>query len=73
VTDAKLENRRNDASAKCANCLHWSMRNDPTAVIGVCTRTLDYMSLDLAVCTGWEANEVLTGRILKPDEIIDAD
>lgn len=29
------------------------------------------VTLDLAVCAGWEAHEVHTGRILKPDEEMD--
>ncbi len=69
--DARLENRRNDSSAKCATCRNWEGR-DTGQSSAMCehhkTRTLD-----LAVCTAWELHEILHGRILKPDELIDGE
>lgn len=69
MTDAKLENRRNDASAKCANCKEWGSR-DLHFTVGMCALH-EIATLDLSVCSAWEAHEIHTGRILNPDEIIE--
>ncbi len=67
-----LENRRNDNTAKCANCRWWEGHVDTVSTAKSAKCILNQMvTLDLAACSGWDAYEVLTGRILKPDEIIE--
>ena len=68
--DARLENRRNDTTAKCANCAHWSERDSADKPWGICDRRkMD--TPDLATCTGWELHVVHDGRVLRADETID--
>lgn len=69
--DARLENRRNDSTAKCANCAFWSKRDSVLAVWGDCTLADDTSTTDLTVCSAWRLHEVHTGKILPPEEIID--
>lgn len=66
-----LENRRADNTAKCANCAQWAGR-DTEASAAEC-ELHKMTTLDLLACSSWMPHEVHTGRILKPDETIDAD
>ena len=69
MTDARLELKRADMSAKCANCREWEGR-DTGKSSAKCDRH-SVVTLDLMVCSAWELHEVLEGRILKPDDLID--
>lgn len=51
MTEAKLEAKRSDAREKCANCEKWTGGYQDTGALCTLHMTL---TLDLAVCTGWE-------------------
>lgn len=67
--NARLEAERATVYGKCANCAHWSER-DTLKAVGTCA-VHQIKTLDLAKCTDHAEHEVHTGRILKPDEIIE--
>ena len=80
MTNARLEARRASNEPKCANCKHWSKRDTESARFGSCQLNgvavgnnmfSGITTLDLSVCSAWELHEVHTGRILKPDEVIE--
>jgi len=65
--DARLENRRNDNSAKCANCREWEGR-DTGKSAAMCEHH-KMVTTDLTTCTGWEPHEILQGQIIKPGDL----
>ena len=67
MTDARLENRRNDNSAKCATCREWEGR-DTGKSAAMCERH-QVMTTDLTVCTAWEIHEIIQGQIIKPGDL----
>lgn len=71
MTSPRLESRRASNDPKCANCKHWSERDNEAATVGRCDRHDRATTLDLSVCSAWEQHEVLFGRVMKPSEIID--
>jgi hypothetical protein len=68
MTDARLAARR-ASDRVCATCQHWEGR-DGHGRVAKCEAN-GLTTLDLASCSGWAEHHVLTGRIMKPDEIID--
>lgn len=69
MINIRLEADRATSWPKCANCAHWSER-DTLASVGMCEKH-GFKTLDLAKCTAHAEHEVHTGRILKPDEVIE--
>lgn len=70
MTHPRLEAKRASNEPHCANCKYWSARDTDLAVYGMC-EPAKITTLDLSVCSAWELHEVLIGRVLRPDEIID--
>lgn len=80
MTNPRLEAKRASNEAKCANCKHWSHRDQDAARFGSCNLNVinlrsdlvqGIVTTDLSVCSGWELHEVHIGRIMKPDEVIE--
>lgn len=69
MINVRLEADRATSWPKCANCANWSER-DTLSPVGMC-EVHNMKTLDLMKCTAHREHEVLTGRILKPHEIID--
>jgi hypothetical protein len=69
LTDARLENRRADDSAKCANCREWNGR-DTGKSAATCERH-KVTTTDLSVCSAWDLHEILSGRVMTPDDYIE--
>lgn len=61
--NARLEARRANSEAKCANCQWW--RGNETAA-GRCDQH-GVMVLDLMVCSAWRDGDVVA-EVLKPEE-----
>lgn len=61
--DAKLEARRSNSEAKCANCGWWQ---GGEATSGKCSRH-QRDTLDLDVCTGWRDGDPLQ-EVLAPEK-----
>ena len=60
--DAKLEIRRSNADAKCANCGWWQGAGGSYGLCG----NADTKTLDLAVCTSWRTADI-TQTIMPPE------
>jgi len=68
--DARLERRRN-SEAVCATCRHWAARDEQRMIHSAMCEPKQMVTLDLAVCAGWERHEVLTGKIIEPTGVTD--